>query len=170
MVAGRRDRRLLGVQAAGMGDVAKRLDVAASAIFFGASLDQVADVDIAYAPPYGPALDPLTTCAHILTNKLDGLAAGISALAAKKLIEEGNVLVLDVRTPAEVRMMRFPYDAVNIPLGALRDRLNELPKDRDILAFCKVSLRGYEAQRILNAAGFDRVQFIEGGLAAWPFE
>ena len=170
MVAGRRDRRLLGVQAAGMGDVAKRLDVAASAIFFGASLDQVADVDIAYAPPYGPALDPLITCAHILTNKLDGLAAGISALEAKKRIEEGNVLVLDVRTPAEVRAMRFPYDAVNIPLGALRDRLNELPKDRDILAFCKVSLRGYEAQRILNAAGFDRVQFIEGGLAAWPVE
>lgn len=170
MVVNRRNRRLLGVQAAGMGEVAKRLDVAATAIFFGASLDQLADIDIAYAPPYGPPLDPLTTCAHILTNKLDGLAMGISALEAKKRIEEENVLILDVRTPAEVRAMRFPYDAVNIPLGALRDRLNELPRDRDILAFCKVSLRGYEAQRILNAAGFDRVQFIEGGLAAWPSE
>jgi len=58
----------------------------------------------------------------------------------------------------------------HIPLGMLRERANELPRDKDILAFCKVSMRGYEAQRILNAAGFDRVWFIEGGLVGWPFE
>jgi len=52
----------------------------------------------------------------------------------------------------------------------LREKLGNLPRDKDILAFCKVSLRGYEAQRILNAVGFDRVKFIEGGLVAWPFD
>jgi rhodanese-related sulfurtransferase len=52
----------------------------------------------------------------------------------------------------------------------LREKLNELPRDKDILAFCKLSMRGYEAQLILNTAGFDRVSFIEGGLTAWPFE
>ncbi len=170
MIASRRDRKLLGVQIAGMGEGAKRLDAAASVIFFGGTLDQLADIDFAYAPPYGPPIDPITTCAHILTNKLDGLAAGISAFEAKKRIERGDVLLLDVRTPDEFKAMQLPYDVLHIPLGAVRERLDELPRDKDILAFCKLSLRGYEAQRILNAAGFDRISFIEGGLVAWPFE
>ncbi len=170
MVANKRDRTLVGIQVAGMGNSAKRLDVAASAILFGGTLDQLADVDIAYAPPYGPPVDPLATCSHILTNKLDGLAAGISAFEAKERIEQGDVVLLDVRTPDEFQAMQMPYDVVHIPLGALREKHNQLPRDKDILAFCKVSLRGYEAQRILNAVGFDRVKFIEGGLLAWPFE
>jgi len=170
MIASRRNRKLIGVQVAGMGDSAKRLDVAASTILFGGTLDQLADIDIAYAPPYGPPLDPLTTCAHILTNKLDGLAAGISAFEAKARIERGDAVLLDVRTPEEFQAVQLPYDVVHIPLGALRERLKDLPRDKDILAFCKVSLRGYEAQRILNAAGFERVQFIEGGIVGWPFE
>jgi rhodanese-related sulfurtransferase len=82
-----------------------------------------------------------------------------------------DIVLLDVRTPDEYQTMRLPSDrVVHIPLGALRERADELPKDKDILAFCKVSMRGYEAQRILNAAGFDRVWFIEGGLVGWPFE
>jgi rhodanese-related sulfurtransferase len=98
------------------------------------------------------------------------LAAGISAFEAKERIERGDVLLLDVRTPDEFKAMQLPYDVLHIPLGAVRERLDELPRDKDILAFCKLSLRGYEAQRILNAAGFDRISFIEGGLVAWPFE
>ncbi|MBU4011119.1 MAG: pyridine nucleotide-disulfide oxidoreductase, partial [Proteobacteria bacterium] len=65
--------------------------------------------------------------------------------------------------------MPFPYDFVNIPLGALRQKAESLPKDKDIITFCKISLRGYEAQRILNAAGFNRVSYIEGGILGWPF-
>ncbi len=170
MVANKQDRKLLGIQVAGMGNGAKRLDVAASIILLGGTLDQLADVDIAYAPPYGPPLDPIATCAHILINKLDGIAAGISAFEAKERMDKDDVLLLDVRMPDEVAAMQLPYDVVHIPLGALREKAGELPKDKDILAFCKVSLRGYEAQRILNAAGLSRVQFIEGGLVAWPFE
>ena len=62
------------------------------------------------------------------------------------------------------------YAKIHPYLKELREKLNDLPRDKDILAFCKLSMRGYEAQRILNAAGFDRVSFIEGGLTAWPFE
>ena len=153
-----------------MGNGIRRLDIAAGIISMGGTLDQLADVDIAYAPPFGPPIDPVATCAHILTNKLDGIAKGVSAFKAKSLIEKGGVLLLDVRTPEEFEVMQLPYDVVHIPLGVLREKVNELPKDKDILAFCKVSMRGYEAQRILNAAGFDRVQFIEGGLLAWPFD
>jgi NADPH-dependent 2,4-dienoyl-CoA reductase/sulfur reductase-like enzyme/rhodanese-related sulfurtransferase len=172
MIASRESRRLLGVQIVGMGDASKRLDVAAGAIFFGATVDQVANLDLGYAPPYATALDPIATTAHVMVNKLDGLARGLSPLEAKRRIDRGDdIILLDVRTPGEFDLMRLPYPNVtHIPLGALRARKGELPKDKDILAFCKVSMRGYEAQRILNAAGYTRVWFIEGGLVGWPFE
>lgn len=172
MVASRSSRKLLGVQAVGMGDASKRLDVAACAIFYGATVDQVINIDLGYAPPYAPPMDPLATAANVLLNKLNGLARGISPVEAKRRMDSGeDLVILDVRTPEELMMMRMPHDkVVHIPLGALRGKLDQLPKDKDILAFCKVSMRGYEAQRILNAAGFDRVFFIEGGLIAWPFE
>ncbi|HVO65114.1 MAG TPA: FAD-dependent oxidoreductase [Syntrophales bacterium] len=170
MIASRRDRKLIGVQVVGPGNGSKRLDVAASVILMGGTLDELADVDFGYAPPYNTAIEPLAACAHMLTNKLDGIAKGISAFEAKKRIDEDNVLLLDVRTPEEFQTMQLPYNVIHIPLGALRGKAAELPKDRDIFAFCKISLRGYEAQRILNAVGFDRVQFIEGGIVGWPFE
>ena len=158
-------------QVAGLSTAGKGyLDVAAATIPLGGSLDQLADVDFSYAPPYSPPIEPLATCAHLLTNKLDGLANGVSPLEAKKRIEAGEAVLLDTRTPAEIEEMRLPYDVVHIPLGALRQRMDELPRDRDILAFCKVSMRGYEAQRMLNAAGYERVGFIEGGIVGWPFE
>ncbi len=124
MVASRRDRKLLGVQVVGMGDAAKRIDVAATALFFGATIDQVAALDLAYAPPYAPPIDPIAATAHLLANKLDGLALGISPLEARDRMQNGNDLVLlDVRTPDEFRMVRLPDDrVVHIPLGALRKR------------------------------------------------
>jgi NADPH-dependent 2,4-dienoyl-CoA reductase/sulfur reductase-like enzyme/rhodanese-related sulfurtransferase len=171
MLASRRDRKLLGVQVAGMGNGAKRLDVAASVIYFGGTLDQLADIDFGYAPPFGPPIDPLAVCAHVLTNKLDGLAAGMPPLRAKRMMDTQDCLLLDVRIPDETKMEWIPHtDMLHIPLSELRDRVAELPRDRDILTYCKVSMRGYEAQRILNAAGIDRVWFIEGGVAAWPFK
>jgi NADPH-dependent 2,4-dienoyl-CoA reductase/sulfur reductase-like enzyme/rhodanese-related sulfurtransferase len=173
VIGSRSSRKLLGVQIVGLGDASKRLDVAASAIFFGATVDQFANVDLGYAPPYSTPIDPIATTAHVMLNKLSGLACGISPLEAKRRIDEGgdDIILLDVRTPAEFATMRLPYENVtHMPLGAVRARANELPKDKDILAFCKVSMRGYEAQLILNAAGFERVWFIEGGLLGWPFE
>jgi rhodanese-related sulfurtransferase len=171
MIASRRDRRVLGVQVAGMGDGAKRLDAAASAIFFGATLDQLADIDFGYAPPYSPPIDPLAVCAHVLTNKLDGLAVSIGPLQAKAQLDAGDCLLLDVRIDDEAKMEWIPHrHMVHIPLDQLRERFDELPRDQPILTYCKVSMRGYEAQRILNAEGFDNVTFIEGGVAAWPFE
>jgi NADPH-dependent 2,4-dienoyl-CoA reductase/sulfur reductase-like enzyme/rhodanese-related sulfurtransferase len=172
MVASRQNRKLLGVQVVGMGNASKRLDVAASAIFYGATVDQVGNIDLGYAPPYAPPLDPIATTAHVLQNKLNGIAKGISPLEAKQRMDNGDdIVLLDVRSPEEFMQMRLPGDnVVHIPLGALRQKLDQLPKSKDILAFCKVSMRGYEAQRILVGAGFDRVAFIEGGLVGWPFD
>jgi rhodanese-related sulfurtransferase len=135
-------------------------------------VDDVANLDLGYAPPFGPPIDPIATAAHVLANKLEGIAKSVSPLEAKRRIDRGDDFIfLDVRTPDEFRALRLPYDnVIHIPLGALRDKAGALPKDRDILAFCKISMRGYEAQLILNAMGFQRVWFVEGGLVAWPFE
>lgn len=172
MVASRNSRKLLGLQIVGPGDASKRLDVGAGAIYFGARIDDLACIDLGYAPPYSPPIDPIATAAHVLANKLEGIARSLSPLEAKRRIDGGDdVVLLDVRTPDEFRMLRLPYaNVLHIPLGALRQRAGELPRDKDILAFCKVSMRGYEAQLILNSMGFERVWFIEGGLVAWPFE
>ncbi|SFM40322.1 FAD-dependent oxidoreductase [Thermodesulforhabdus norvegica] len=172
LTASKRYRKIVGVQIVGPGDVARRIDVVATALSLDATLDKLAYLDLAYAPPYSPPLDPIITAAHVLLNKLNGFAKGLNPLEAKRWMDEKkDLLLLDVRTPQEFSEVRIPDDrVVHIPLGALRERISELPRDRDILAFCKVSMRGYEAQRILNAAGFERVWFIEGGIVAWPFD
>ena len=171
MLASRRDRKILGVQVAGAGDGAKRLDVAASTLYYGGTLEDLADIDLAYAPPFSPPIDPIAVCAHVLSNKMDGLARCLTVYETKERMDRGDVVLLDVREPDENKMLKMAYDkVVHIPLGELRERLNELPRDTDIVSFCKISLRGYEAQLILQAAGFDRVWFMEGGHEAWPFE
>ena len=154
------------------GDAAKRLEVAASALHFGATVDDIGNIDLGYAPPFSSPIDPIATAAHVLANKLDGIAKGLSSLTVKQRLDNGDdFILLDVRTPLEYKMMRLPYEnVVHIPLGALREKAAELPKDKDIVAFCKVSMRGYEAQLILNAVGFERIWYLEGGLVAWPFE
>lgn len=92
-------------------------------------------------------------------------------MRAKELLDSGEALLLDVRIPEEAKMEWLPAkETVHIPLSELRGRVGELPYDRLILTYCKVSMRGYEAQRVLNAAGFSKVSFIEGGILAWPFE
>ncbi len=172
LVADASTRKLLGAQILGPGDVDKRLDVAVAALSMGATVDQLASFDLAYAPPFSTALDPLTHAANCLRNKLDGRARSINPLEVKRRLLAGeDFVLLDVRTPAEFNEVRLPYpNVVFIPLGKLRERAKELPEDREIIVFCKVSLRGWEAQTILESLGFTNVSFFEGGIAAWPFE
>jgi NADPH-dependent 2,4-dienoyl-CoA reductase/sulfur reductase-like enzyme/rhodanese-related sulfurtransferase len=170
LVAERAGRRLLGSQILGPGDVDKRIDVVATALSFGATVDQLANLDLTYAPPYSAAMDPLHQAANALRNKLDGLGPSLDPVAVREMRLNGNdFLFLDVRSPAEHAEVRIP-GATLLPLGALRERLEELPRDREIITFCKLSLRGYEAQRILLGAGFNRVRYMEGGILGWPFE
>lgn len=170
LVADRQTGRLLGMQTVGPGDGAKRIDVAATAISGGMTLDDIANLDLSYAPPYAPAMDNLITAANVARNKRDGWMVGISAEALHRKLTSGeDFFFLDVRSPQEHAEVRLPK-AVLIPLGALRKRLNEIPKDKEIVAFCKISLRGYEAALILKAAGFENVKVLDGGVAMWPFE
>ena len=169
LIAERPSGRLLGLQAVGEGAVDKRLDAAATALTFGATADQLSQVDLAYAPPYSAAMDNLIVAADILKNKLAGHASGISSREVKrKFDEQDDFILLDVRSPAEHGEVGIE-GAKLIPLGMLRERLDELPKDKEIIAFCKISLRGYEAHKILDAAGFDNTKFMDGGILAWPY-
>lgn len=170
LVADNKSGKLLGVQATGSGDGAKRIDVAATAISAGMTLDDVANLDLSYAPPYAPAMDNLITAANVARNKRDGFMVGISAQAVYRKIQDGEDFVfLDVRSPQEHAEVRLPKSTL-IPLGALRKRLAEIPQGKEIVAFCKISLRGYEAALILKAAGFDDVKVMDGGVAMWPYE
>jgi len=169
LVAERKTGRLLGLQAAGEGAVDKRLDAAATAITFQATAEQVSQLDLAYAPPYSAAMDNLIVAADIMKNKLAGHARGISPHEVKRKFDEGDdFILLDVRSPAEHGENGIE-GAKLIPLGMLREKLAELPRDKEIVTFCKVSLRGYEAQKILDAAGFENISFMDGGIHAWPY-
>lgn len=169
MIADRKSRRLLGLQAVGPGGADKRIDIAATAITAGLTVDDVAGLDLCYAPPYAPAMDNIITAANIARNKLDGLFVSLTPgeVETKRRLGE-NIVLLDVRTPAERESMQIE-DSVWIPLGQLRGRMGELPREREIITFCKISLRGYEAARMLTAAGFKRVRVMDGGLLMWPF-
>jgi len=171
-VADAESGRLLGAQALGPGEAVKRIDVAATALTFGATLEQVANLDLGYAPPFSTAIDVIAHSANTARNKLAGLAASISPLEVKRRMEAGDDFVLlDVRDPREYEQERIDDRRVRlIPLGELRERLGELPRDREIVAFCKLSLRGYEACTILTGAGFTEVKFMDGGLEGWPYE
>ena len=133
-------------------------------------MDQLSKVDLCYAPPYSPAVDNIITAANVARNKLDGQMAGVTPWDVKQRLDaKEDFLFLDVRSPAEHQEQRLPGSTL-IPLGTLRARLGELPKDKQIITFCKVSLRGYEAAKILQGAGFSRVLVMDGGVAVWPFE
>jgi NADPH-dependent 2,4-dienoyl-CoA reductase/sulfur reductase-like enzyme/rhodanese-related sulfurtransferase len=171
LVVDPKTRKLLGAQAVGPGAGDKRMDVAAMAITAGMTVDQLSKVDLCYAPPYSPALDNIITAANVARNKLDGQLAGITPMEVKARLDEGkgDVVLLDVRSPGEHQQEHLAGSTL-IPLGALRTRLGELPKDKEIVTFCKVSLRGYEAARILQGAGFPHVRVMDGGMAVWPYE
>lgn len=172
LIVAKSSRKLVGAQIVGPGDAAKRIDVLATALSLGATVDQLANLDLAYAPPFSPAMDPLITAANVMQNKLGGLAKGVSPLSVKERMERNDdFILLDVRGPTEHAEVRIEHPQVRLlPLGKLRSECDSLPKDKEIIAFCKVSLRGYEAQRILEARGFNNVKFMEGGIVAWPYE
>ena len=163
--------KVLGLQAIGEGEVAKRVDVAATVLTLGGTINDLFDIDLSYAPPYNSPIDNIAVAANAVMNKLAGKLKGISSLEAKEKMASAQTIFLDVRTPDECRQIRLA-DCKNIqyiPLGQLRSRLDELNKNDEIVAFCKISLRGYEAEGILESAGFSNVKVMEGGIVSWPF-
>jgi NADPH-dependent 2,4-dienoyl-CoA reductase/sulfur reductase-like enzyme/rhodanese-related sulfurtransferase len=170
LIAEKANRRLIGIQGVGPGEVMKRIDVAITAMAANMTVDDVANLDLAYAPSYSEAMDVLIHGANILRNKLDGLLRGVTSTQLQAMRQAGeDLMLLDVRSPDEHQNGCIPGSTL-IPLGALRSRLDQIPRDKRVVAYCKTSLRAWEAICILIGYGFDNVEILDGGFLAWPFE
>ncbi len=143
--------KVLGGQAVGADGIDKRIDVLAVALRAGLTVEDLAEQELSYAPPYGSAKDPINYAGFVAANVLKG---DVRLCHVEDVAEPGDdQFLLDVRTPGEVEAGTIP-GAVNVPIDELRERLGELPRDKETLAFCQVGLRGYLACRILSQHGF----------------
>lgn len=172
MIIDRRSEKILGFQCIGLGDVSKQLAQASIAVQSAMNLNDIANLDLAYAPPYSAPIDNFIVCAHVLQNKLSGQLKGISAedVLAKLKTKERSYF-LDVRDLLEFENARLNVGETLIPLGLLRERLNELPQDKngEIIVYCKNGPRSYEAALFLESQGWSNVKVLEGGISAWPY-
>ena len=154
------DGKILGAQAIGIEGVEKRIDVIATAMRFGARADQLASIELSYAPPYSSAKDPVNMLGYTADNILSGKVATFQWSQVDELISN-NAFLLDVREEFELATGTIE-SSHHIPLNQLRQRLGELPKNQPIYVYCQVGHRGYNAARILSQAGFD-VKNLDGG-------
>ncbi|MGX1983202.1 CoA-disulfide reductase [Thermolongibacillus altinsuensis] len=156
-----REGRIYGAQAVGKDGVDKRIDVIATAIKGGLTVYDLPDLELAYAPPFSSAKDPVNMAGYVASNILDGMVETVQWHEIDDIVANGGLLI-DVRTPKELEKLGAIPGSVNIPLDDLRDRLHELPKDQTIYITCQVGLRGYLAARILTENGF-RAKNLDGG-------
>lgn len=152
--------KLLGAQITGYDGVDKRLDVFATAIRAGMTISQLQHLELAYAPPYASAKDPVNMAGFIGDNLLRGDVVLWYAEDFPARTSDG--LILDVRSPQEYELWHIP-GAVNIPLGKLRSQLDKIPRDRRVYLYCKVGFRSYLAYRLLRQRGIANLATLAGG-------
>lgn len=146
--------KIIGAQIVGFDGVDKRMDVLATAIRFGAKITDLTTLELCYAPPFGSAKDPVNMLGFVAENIVSGKLKQFFWHDVENLPRDGSVFLLDTRTPFEV--MQGKIDGfVNIPLDSLRQRINEIPKDKPVYVHCHSGLRSYLACRILTGNGYD---------------
>ncbi|MBR6040924.1 MAG: FAD-dependent oxidoreductase [Clostridia bacterium] len=152
--------RIFGAQIVGREGVDKRIDTIGVAMRLNGTVSDLKDLELAYAPPYSSAKDPVNMAGYVAENIRMGLVkiAPYDAPAT-----DTDAVLLDVREEAEVMAYAVP-NAVNIPLGKLRERLHELDPEKRIIIFCGIGVRAYTAARILNQNGFNHVEVYPGGV------
>jgi len=157
------DGRVLGAQAVGYNGVDKRIDVIAAAIRFGATVFDLEEIELCYAPPYASAKDPVNMAGYTADNLLSGLVKNITFGELAALPE--NAVFLDVRTAEEYDLGTVP-GSLHIPVDNLRERLGELDNTKEYIVFCAVGIRSYAAARILKQHGF-AVRNLAGGFSTY---
>ena len=153
--------RLLGAQIVGFDGVDKRIDVLATAIRAGIKAYELTELDLAYAPPYSSAKDPVNMAGYIIENIKNGIVKQWYYEEDEKLPRDGSITLLDTRTPMEYRMGHVK-GFINIPVDELRERIDELDKSKPVYIICQSGLRSYIASRILMGNGFDAYNFAGG--------
>lgn len=155
------NKQILGAQAVGISGVDKFIDVMATSIKFKATIDDLAELELAYAPPFLSAKSPANMVGFIGQNIEDDLLEQVFMEDLKKY-DEKKTIILDIREELESIGGKFD-NSINIPLSELRKRYTELPKDKEIWTYCAVGLRGYIATRFLSQKGY-RVKNLAGGI------
>ncbi|AJR08320.1 CoA-disulfide reductase [Photobacterium gaetbulicola] len=158
--------KILGAQAVGKDGVDKRIDVMAVAQRAGLTVEQLQHLELTYAPPYGSAKDVINQAAFVASNIIKGDAKPIHFDKIDNLTDDQ--LLLDVRNPGELKNVGYLEGAINIPVDQLRQRMGELPKDKEIVIYCQVGLRGNVAYRQLVNNGFKARNLI-GGYRTYTF-
>ncbi|GHY85725.1 FAD-dependent oxidoreductase [Vibrio cholerae] len=158
--------KIFGAQAVGKDGIDKRIDVMAVAQRAGMTVEQLQHLELTYAPPFGSAKDVINQAAFVATNLIKGDAKAIHFDEIDNLTDEQ--VLLDVRNPMELQNMGYLPGAINIPVDQLRQRMNELPKDKEIVIYCQVGLRGNVAYRQLINNGFKARNLI-GGYRTYKF-
>lgn len=152
--------KILGAQAVGKGAVDRRIDIVATAIHFGGTVYDLKDVELTYAPYFSTTKDAVKYAALIAINVLQEEFKQVPVTAVRGLVESGACIV-DVREEAEFARGHIK-GALNVPLSQLRDRMDEIPKDRPVYLHCRSSQRSYNAARALQANGYKDVYNIQG--------
>lgn len=170
VIAEKETGQILGAQAVGEGPADKFIDIVAMALHGRMNCEDLAAVDLAYSPPFSPALSPVIVAANVLTNKIGGDLEWIPASEVKEKIEtsHGNFQLLDVRDLKEVREKRIAH-SISIPLEELEKRIGELDKNREMAIHCLSGLRSYKACLKLKHAGFDKIKNVDGGILCWIY-
>ncbi len=152
--------KIYGAQLVGLEGVDKRVDVISAVIHSGGTVFDLEELELAYAPPYGSSRDPVNIIGFLAGNMLRGDLKSINWDDVDKMDRNQNIF-LDVRDPEELSLGQIS-GALNIPLGQLRERVNEIPHAKRVIVYCQVGQRGYFAARILDQLGFDAVN-LNGG-------
>ncbi len=157
--------RLLGAQIVGYYGVDKRIDELAFAIKRGCTVNDLTAIEHAYAPPYSSAKDPVALAGYVAGNILSGKMNPITWRELRD-IDKSTITLIDVRTPVEFATGTID-GAINIPLDDMRRQLDRIPRDKPIVLFCGVGLRGYLASNILKQRGFKDVRNLSGGIKTY---
>lgn len=159
------DGKLLGTQIVGRNGVDKRIDQAALIIKHGGTIYDLMEIEHAYAPPFSSAKDPLAIAGYAASHVSDGTLPTVS-WRELEATDKSKITLIDTRTAHEYELGSIP-GALHVPLDEMRAQLDTIPKDKPIVLFCAVGLRGYLAQRILSGNGFENVSNLSGGFRHW---
>ena len=154
--------QLYGAQVVGYEGVAKRLDVFAAAVRFKKTIFDLKDIDLAYAPPFGNAKDPVNMAGYVSENTFNELVKNICCLTLDDMNKNDDIQLIDVREDEEVKMGMI-RGAIHIPLNSLRDKMDKLERNKKTVIYCAAGLRGYLGTRILEEHGFEDVYNLAGG-------
>ncbi|MEG0435556.1 FAD-dependent oxidoreductase [Carnobacterium sp.] len=156
---------IYGAQAVGKEGVDKRIDILATAIKGNLTVEDLPELEFTYAPPFGSAKDPVNMAGYAALNSMEGITESIQWHELQSYLEKG-ALLLDVRGEKEIATNGYFPNALTIPLDSLRERMHELPQDKEFIVSCQSGLRSYIAERILKQNGF-RVKNLDGAFSLY---